>query len=1012
MADIQYNIDYLCRVFRDIANNIVVKYTGFAEDDESFESRSAGDLLINATYEKDNFFMYDNYSKEDFDAVGYYDTPVIDRCLERKEFSEIPKFFHDKLLPYARKRYIENYEEENDYYRELYGLPTFNEPESEYIHVDEYIMKNYGIAVNIPIHNIRNIYNRQTPGLGDRLILTLENTDWYKELLEEYPDKGYLKHAGVNRIQIAHARRSKNFSLLAINTANIDTNFIEEFIRTYEQCRDYFVKTIYNFHYRGIIDFYDNFIGLCILLMTFQQIAVKIPETYINRNFFNVNDIRDFYELYGIPYDLSIPKQTQKNIIRNLNMLIKAKGTDKVVFDIIELLGFTDITVNKYYLVKNRKVDEMGVPIIKKKKHFNTNTGKVDEIYDYESMHDLYFYKMDVRTNDITNGFKDASNKVPYKDIVSQDPFWFDDANTYSRVWETQYNYVESKYLSLGVSYSITEMMLDNAILFKMLLEKSYNDPSLYITLPQITDSANIPIFDVVCMMIALTSSQHNLNSEIISLPSKVIALQDYCDNTEYNTHLDTLRFNYKYFLSDLKFKQAGEKLAEFMRTDDKTDNLYNEFMFNFKEVKKVKNQAEIHRVLKNIMTPTDYALFVKCIESLSSDNLDPSQKVKYINITYSDIKELHNVISYYLTDVVNDKDTYMMLKRLHDALFNSKLMTEMFTITGKLTGVKRTAYNYYEYLYHTNPLLYGAIYKVDLSDQYSKYCETNHIDAASYPFNDYLADAEKGTVYIDYKQLKDTYEDAAEKKAGIAAYVTHIITRMKMLFTNLPMTSLLRKDSNIENLLLKMLRYFKSYTIDILNFNTLFKMDYKTYNTLKLMDTLQITHIDMDIRESFNMSYSDFVKKLIAVYNVSDKKNNNIIMSDELTLKGIIDVFFPGTNYIKFKDAVTSIILDYSIRDGFTELRDMMVKEVGSLHYRGDFRLRDTCLVDMLHYISDKEKNNILLKDTIKNLEKSFVPNENGLERISLIDIVRIVRTIRQNERLKFRDEVIKVKI
>ena len=58
MADVQYNIDYLCRVFKDIANNIVIKYSGYAEDDETFESRTAGDLLIAATNKKDNFFMW------------------------------------------------------------------------------------------------------------------------------------------------------------------------------------------------------------------------------------------------------------------------------------------------------------------------------------------------------------------------------------------------------------------------------------------------------------------------------------------------------------------------------------------------------------------------------------------------------------------------------------------------------------------------------------------------------------------------------------------------------------------------------------------------------------------------------------------------------------------------------------------------------------------------------------------------------------------------------------------
>ena len=1008
MADVQYNIDYLCRVFKDIANNIVIKYSGYAEDDETFESRTAGDLLIAATNKKDNFFMYDNYTKNDFHKAGYHEDAVIDRCLLTGDFKEIPKYYQERVLEYGRKRYIESYDEENDYYRELNGLPNYDEPESEYMFVDEYIMNAYGIAVNIPIHKIREVYNNQTPGLGDRYIYTLEASDWYKELLEEYPDKGYLKHVGVKKIPFAHARKNKNFSILFINSSNIDTNFLEEFVRIYEQCRDYYVKTIYNFHYRGIIDYYDNFIGMCILLMTFQQIAMKIPETYINRNFFNINDIRDFYELYGVPYDLSIPKQTQRNIIRNLNLLMSSKGTDKVVFDIIGLLGFTDITVNKYYLVKDRKVDPLGIPIVKKKDHFNTNTGRVDSVYDNEAMYDLYFYKMDVRNSDISNGFKDASNKVPYKDIVTQDPYWFDDANVYDRIWDTQYNYVESKYLSLGVSYSITEMMMDNSVLFKLLLEKSYNDQTLGTSLPQLTGSANIPLFDIVCMLICLTASQHNLNAEILSLPSKVIALQDYIDNSEHNTNLDTLKFNYKYFIDH---PELGAKMDEFMKSNNIDEFTHKEFMFNFKDIDTAENKL-IYAKLKNIMTPYDYAAFMKYITVLSRDNIEPSQRVKYINILYTNIKEIHRLIAYYMNNVVNDKDTYMMLKRLYDSLFNAKIMSEMFTITGKTTGTKRVAYNYYEYLYNMNPLLYGSVYKVDLAAEYDEYCTKTNKDHSYYKFNDFLTDIENGKVYVNYNQLKDKFEDANERRAAIAGYASHIILRLKAMFSDLPMASLLKKDSNIENLLLKMLRYFKSYTIDILNLNTIFKMDYKTYNIIKLMDVLQITHIDMDIRESFSMAYSDFVKKIIATYNSIDKKRNQIEFGDELTLDGLLNLAFPKeNNKILLKDMFTQVILSYAIRDGFTNIHEIIKNiNIKDSKIKDAYKMRDEISMDIIRDISNKDLNKIVFKDNIKDIAKGIQPFSDNETTISLIDVIRIYRTIKQNDEFKLKDRVVKL--
>ena len=1012
MADIQYNIDYLCRVFKDIANNIVIKYTGSAEDDESFESRSAGDLLINAIYKKDNFFMYNNYISDDFNTVGYTDKKVIEKCFELNDFSAIPEAYHDKLLKIARQRYIDTYEEENNYYRELFGLPDYEDTEEDFVYPDQYIMKMYNIAVNVPIHRIRDVYNKQLPGLGDKNISNLETTDWFKKLIKNNPDKGYLRYVGSKRIPIHTSRKGKNFSILTINISNIDSNFLEEFTRLYEQSRDYFIKTIYNYHYRDIIEYYDNFIAMCILLMTFQQIAIRVPETYINRNFFNVNDIRDFYELYGVPYDLSIHPQIQNNIIRNLNMLMKSKATDKVVFDIISLLGFSDISVNKYYLVKNRKFDEFGVPIVKKKKKFNTNTGKVEEIYDYEEMYESYFYKMSATSTDITNAFKDASNKIPYKSIVSQDPYWIEDANTYNRIWDTQYNYVESKYLSLGISYSITDMMMDNALMLKMLLEKSYEDQTLSIVLPQITGTVEIPLFDVVCILICLTSSQHNLNAEIISLPSKTIAIQDYIDNTEHNTHLDTLKFNFKYFFENTKLKSGADKLSEFMRNMNKdSDDLYDEFMFDFKEVKDPKNK-EIYSKIKHIMSPSDYTQFMKCITALSSTVIDPTQKIKYINSTYTSIKDIHKLLSYYMYNATIKNDDYMILKRLYDALYSAKMMTEMFTITGPNSGVKRTAYSYYEYIHNANPLLYNSIYKVDLTEEYMNYTQTNKLNPSSYTFDKFMHDIEKGDIYIDYSKFKDNFENIAEKKAYIFNNISHIITRITTMFHDLPSNLALKNDSCIENLLLKMLRYFKSYTIDILNLNTLFKMDYKVYNTIKFLDMLQITHIDINLTECLNMSYNDFITKYTLTRTMFDPKNNKVKFTDNLSLITLMHILYPNENAIKLRDACVSRVIDYITHDGFSNMRDNIKMDNGRFKHDPDtISFAEDITLKAIIYMANKDKDIIPLKDTIRNITKSIKPIDERSSTFSMIDFVMVIRNYKINDSFGIKDIVVPLK-
>ena len=95
-----------------------------------------------------------------------------------------------------------------------------------------------------------------------------------------------------------------------------------EFVRIYEQCREYFVKTIYVYNYRKFFERYDNFIALCIMVMTIQQLVMRQLSSYISRDFFDINGIRMLYEMYDLPFDLTIDEDTQNLLIRNLNMLI------------------------------------------------------------------------------------------------------------------------------------------------------------------------------------------------------------------------------------------------------------------------------------------------------------------------------------------------------------------------------------------------------------------------------------------------------------------------------------------------------------------------------------------------------------------------------------------------------------------------------------------------------------------------------------------------------------------
>ena len=150
---------------------------------------------------------------------------------------------------------------------------------------------------------------------------------------------------------------------------------------------------------------------------------------------------------------MNIDEYTQRSICQNLNLWIQNKSTDKVLLDIADTLGFHNLKIFKYYLTKDRKYDVNGFPIFAYTEKFNTSTGEIEKIPNYQEMYDLYFQKVDITDNDFVLAYNDSRNKKSYTEITETDPFWWNDEDIYNSVWETDYNIIEAKYLSMAISY-------------------------------------------------------------------------------------------------------------------------------------------------------------------------------------------------------------------------------------------------------------------------------------------------------------------------------------------------------------------------------------------------------------------------------------------------------------------------------------------------------------------------------------------------------------------------------
>ena len=830
------NINPMANIYKDyikILNSMTIKYSYLAEKNETFETKKAADGYIEAMEGNDHFFTYHDYTVNELDKAEIYDYRIRDDVLKGK-LDSVPKDKQEVLLKLRRQRTIDNYEEQNEYYRMLNGYPPLSTKPKDIHYITTEIANAYKIDKSIPIHRMQDYYNGQKEGEGDRIINLIDGLGIIKRLQENFPEETYLKYIGSNRIDLIKARKAKNFEILALNKANIRATVYDAFVEMYGKCREYFANTIFNPSFRPFFDYYDNFIAMCIMVMTTQQLIMEQIPFEVRRNFFDIYGVQMLYSAYNIPYDLDIDEETQNNIVRNLNLIIQHKATDKVIYDIGSILGFNNLLVYKYYLAKEHRYDIYGVPIFKYKEQFNNDTGEMETVPDYEAMYDIYFQKEELRNNDFIETFNSNINRADYEEITTGDPFWWEDQNLYHRKWDVDYNFVETKYLSLGLSYSMTNIIFENILLLNLLIDQSNALSDVKLSVPKILDGVEVPIFDLVILLICLIAKKHHLTGEIISIPTQVIDVLDYLQNVNGGEEylVDTFGFDFRWLLSDEGIEATNE--------------------------------------LKELLGEEDAKLFSQYISILSIDsNATVEEKIDTLNKMYANIKNLYEFLELKMTACA-DKDLYYALKHMYQAVFYSKEMKSLFTITGKTTGFQRTAKNYFEFLYYYNPKLYSAIFKFDEEEAYNQYLES--IAPSTITYDEFMEKVEKGEIDCKYDNLQvdEMSGNAKISEDTIYYYINHIISRFKSIIDGINFLYLENDAATpLQELLMKLVEFAKSFTVDMLNLDIIYVFDMKNENLIRLIDLVNYINKLIGVDEIYNISHSDVIHGIIANLDV-----------------------------------------------------------------------------------------------------------------------------------------------
>lgn len=486
-------IVYNCKQI--LADGVVLKDQQEADELETYDTIRYSDIYLACIDNCVSFGMF-QYSSELISTIPSISNEKV------KEYAmyndRIPKVYRPLLLNKVKQFYIDNYEEENNYYRRLAGLPDIGD-EGMDVDID-----------SIPENMIAFVdTSKKLHEQNEEVIQALEASGYLDDLYEENKDKKYIRHLGKRKISIYNSRKGSKFSTLYVGECDAP-EVKSRFTELLNLNENIFLRSYYDEAYAYKSDYYDKFIIMMILLQTVTDCITDMPEYIIRKDVFDVRTIQYMFESSGVRYFPDIPLRYQVSLVKNLNRLIKYKSTDKCLVDIVSLFGFDNIDVFKYYMIRDRNVDPDG----------NYVDSKNPQI-----KYDLKFIKVPIGGL-VDDHIKDSTNILDYDTTVEQDKYWdsdYDHSEVKTRIIEHEFNIIRSKYYSINSIYSMQQYTFQMTYFLNILFNNDLDKEMLNIYIPYINCSGNI--VDLFVFMYALTHVYYGTEDIIIDKPDKALKI-------------------------------------------------------------------------------------------------------------------------------------------------------------------------------------------------------------------------------------------------------------------------------------------------------------------------------------------------------------------------------------------------------------------------------------------------------------------------------------------------------
>jgi hypothetical protein len=315
---------------------------------------------------------------------------------------------------------------------------------------------------------------------------------------------------------LASMRLASDFSLLWYPSDILSAVEVSKFKTAYSRALTYFMKVCYNEAYQVTNVDYKKLCRMFIVFLAMKQYLNMRLENVDDIDFFDEYSIRNLFLSYGLDYFFDMPLKYQRRILKNINQLIKNKGTDKGLVSVLSVFGFDNIKIMRYILAKEYEKDP--------------ETGKI--LIDNPQ---LRFYELSNSDTRIEDAIANA-NEYDYDSFVAEDKYWQLTDEQTALLYKEDFNYIYSKYISVAsyldmMEYSFQFSYFVNFIyriedMFHVQEDKSDLDKLFFYD--TLIGSGKIGLFDSILALFSLVMKKYNFKDVILTNPNSIARVYDF----------------------------------------------------------------------------------------------------------------------------------------------------------------------------------------------------------------------------------------------------------------------------------------------------------------------------------------------------------------------------------------------------------------------------------------------------------------------------------------------------